>query len=88
VPRKDGCGRVPAVEVLIATRAVSNLIRERKNFQIETVLQLGTADGMCTLEQSLDRLVSAGTVTREDAAPHRPEGYIVADLSGAGNAGK
>ena len=42
VPRKDGSGRVPAVEVLIATRAVSNLIRERKNFQIETVLQLGT----------------------------------------------
>jgi twitching motility protein PilT len=88
VPRKDGHGRVPAVEVLIATRAVSNLIRERKNFQIETVLQLGTADGMCTLEQSLDRLVNAGIVTREDAALHRPESYIVADLSGAGNASK
>ncbi len=88
VRRKDGRGRVPAVEVLIATRAVSNLIRERKTFQIETVLQLGTADGMCTLEQSLDRLVSAGTVTREDAAPYRPESYIVADLSGASNAGK
>ncbi len=88
VPRQDGRGRVPAIEVLIANRAVSNLIRERKTFQIESVLQLGAADGMCTLEQSLDRLVSAGVVNRADAAAHRPEGYIVADLSGAGNAGR
>jgi twitching motility protein PilT len=87
VRRKDGHGRVPAVEVLIATRAVSNLIRERKTFQIENVLQLGTADGMCTLEQSLDRLVAAGTVDRADAAQYRPESFIVANLSGAGNAG-
>ena len=74
--------------MLIANRAVGNLIRERKTFQIRTVLQTGTAEGMCMLEQSLDRLVSAGVVTREDTAPHRPESYIVADLSGAGNAGK
>jgi twitching motility protein PilT len=88
VPRKDGSGRVPAVEVLIATRAVSNLIRERKTFQIENLLQLGTADGMCTLEQSLDRMVAAGIVDRAGAAPHRPESFIMADLSGAANAGK
>jgi twitching motility protein PilT len=86
VPRKDGKGRVPAIEVMMATRAVANLIRERKTFQIENLLQLGTADGMCTLEQSLDRLVSSGVISRADAAPHRPESFIVADLSGAGNA--
>jgi twitching motility protein PilT len=88
VPRKDGRGRVPAVEVLIANRAVSNLIRERKTFQLENVLRLGTADGMCTLEQSLDRLVSAGIVTSTDAAAHRPESFLVADLGGTGHAGK
>ena len=88
VPRKDGSGRVPAVEVLIANRAVSNLIRERKTFQIENVLRLGSADGMCTLEQSLDRLVSTGAVTSADAAAYRPESFIVADLAGGTDAGQ
>jgi twitching motility protein PilT len=88
VRRKDGNGRVPAVEVLIANRAVSNLIRERKTFQIENVLRLGSADGMCTLEQSLDRLVSAGVVTSADAAVYRPESFMVGDHGEAGNAGK
>jgi len=86
VPRKDGRGRVVALELLIATRAVSNLIRERKTFQIESVLQLGAADGMCTLEQSLDRLVAAGIVTREDAARHRSESFIIAGDTGASHA--
>ncbi|HVR30352.1 MAG TPA: PilT/PilU family type 4a pilus ATPase [Thermoanaerobaculia bacterium] len=86
VPRKDGGGRVAALEILIATRAVSNLVRERKTFQIESVMQLGAGDGMCTLEQSLDRLVAAGVVTREDAARHRAESYIVAGTGGASHA--
>jgi len=86
VPRKDGRGRVVAVELLIANRAVSNLIRERKPFQIESVLQLGAAEGMCTLEQSLDRLVAAGIVTGADAARHRAESFLVADLTEASHA--
>jgi twitching motility protein PilT len=86
VPRKDGRGRVVAIELLIANRAVSNLIRERKPFQIESVLQLGAAEGMCTLEQSLDRLVASGVVSREEAATHRAESFLVANLSGASHA--
>jgi twitching motility protein PilT len=85
VPRKDGKGRVAAVEVLIATRAVSNLIKERKTFQIENVIQLSSAEGMCTLEQSLDKLVAAGVVDRAEAQRHRGESFIVADM-GAANA--
>jgi twitching motility protein PilT len=86
VPRKDGSGRAPAIELLIANRAVSNLIRERKTFQIESVLQLSAAEGMCTLDQSLDRLVAAGTATREAVACHRPESFLVANLPGASHA--
>ena len=86
VPRKDGKGRVPAIELMIANRAVSNLIRERKTFQIESVLQLSTGEGMCTLEQSLDRLIAAGVITREDAARQRGDSFLVADLAGASHA--
>jgi twitching motility protein PilT len=87
VPRKDGRGRVVALELLIATRAVSNLIRERKTFQIESVLQLGAGDGMCTMEQSLDRLVAAGVVAASEAMRHRGESYLVADdVEAAGHA--
>jgi twitching motility protein PilT len=87
VPRQDGRGRVVALEILIATRAVSNLIRERKTFQIESVLQLGAGDGMCTMEQSLDRLVAAGVVSSAEATRHRGESYLVADdMEAAGHA--
>jgi twitching motility protein PilT len=87
VPRKDGQGRVPAIELLIANRAVSNLIRERKTFQIESVLQLGAAEGMCTLDQSLDRLIASGVVSREDAARRRGESFLIADAPGGSHAG-
>ena len=46
--RKIGGGRVAALEVLIATQAVSNLIREGKTFQIPSMMQVGKAVGMVT----------------------------------------
>ena len=70
VRRADGRGRVPALEILMATRAVSNLIRDNKVFQIRSVLQTGASRGMKTLDGSLDELVKAGTVTREEARRH------------------
>ncbi len=70
VRRADGAGRVPALEVLLANRAVSNLIRENKVFQIRSVLQTGSSRGMRTLEASLDALVKDGTVSAEEARRH------------------
>jgi twitching motility protein PilT len=70
VRRADGEGRVPALEILLATRAVSNLVRENKVFQIRSVLQTGSSRGMKTLDASLDELVKAGVVTREEARRH------------------
>ena len=68
--RADGAGRVPALEILLGTRAVANLIRESKTFQIRSILQTGTAQGMGLLDASLAQLVRTGTVTREEALLH------------------
>ncbi len=66
LPRIGG-GRVAAFEVMIANTAVRNLIREAKTFELPSVMQLGTMDGMETLDQALSSLVRAGTVSREEA---------------------
>lgn len=66
VPRVDG-GMVAAYEVLVATHAIRNLIREGKSRQIRNVLQTGAADGMQTLEMSLAALVRDGVIDRSEA---------------------
>jgi len=68
--RSDGRGRVPALEILLNTKAVGNLIRENKTFQIRSVMQTGASRGMCLLDASLTELVRQGTVTREEAMRH------------------
>ena len=70
VRRADGSGRVPALEILLANRAVSNLIRDNKVFQIHSVLQTGGSRGMKTMAAALDELVERGVVTREEADRH------------------
>jgi twitching motility protein PilT len=66
LPRVDG-GRVAAFEVLMATHAVRNLVREGKSRQLRNVVATSTADGMQTLEQHLTELVAAGVVTHDAA---------------------
>jgi twitching motility protein PilT len=73
VARKDGAGRVPALEVLVVNKAVSNLIRENKTFQIRSILQTGTAQGMCLLDASLETLVKQGLISKEEARRHAEE---------------
>jgi len=67
VPTMDGAGRIAAVEVLVATSAVRNLIREGKQHQITSLMQAGGKHGMQTMDQSLANLVKAGRVTMKDA---------------------
>jgi twitching motility protein PilT len=68
VARADGNGRVPALEILMANKAVGNLIRDNKTFQIKSVLQTGATHGMCLLDASLAELVKNRVITREEAA--------------------
>jgi twitching motility protein PilT len=63
----DGKGRAVATEVLVATPAVRNLIREGKTHQIYSSLQAGAKHGMHTLDQHLAELVRSGRITFETA---------------------
>ncbi len=67
IPAKDGSGRAPAIEVLVNNKAVGNLIRENKTFQLYSVMQMGSAHGMCLLDDSLNKLVASGAISREEA---------------------
>jgi len=62
LPRVDGRGRVPAVEVMVATPAVRNLIREGKVHQIRNAMQAGGRHGMQTMDHALTQLVRSGKV--------------------------
>jgi twitching motility protein PilT len=64
---ENGDGRVAALEILINTPAVANLIRQGKLDQIENTMQSGAADGMCTMDGSLKRLVDSGTISGFEA---------------------
>src|SRR3954468_19095054 len=63
----DGKGRVVATEILVATPAIRNLIREGKTHQIYSAMQAGAKHGMATMDQHLAELVKKGTVTYDAA---------------------
>ena len=65
LPRKDGKGRAVAVEIMIATPAIRNLIREDKLHQIDTSIETGFVKGMRTMDQSLLELYSQGIISKE-----------------------
>lgn len=67
LPRASGQGRIMASEVLVATPAVRNLIRERAVEQIPTAIQTGVQFGMHTMDMSLKVLYEQGIITYEDA---------------------
>jgi twitching motility protein PilT len=75
VPSARGGRRLVASEVLVATPAVSNLIREGKVHQIPSAMQAGGKYGMQTMDQSLAQLVKTGAVTMAVALEccHAPE---------------
>ena len=70
VPTADGAGRVPALEIMIATDAIRNLIRKGLDHQLRSQVATARADGMMTMEQSLADLVRRGRITRDAALAH------------------
>jgi twitching motility protein PilT len=65
LPRAEGSGRVPAVEILVNVPAVANLIREGKAFQISSVMQTGRLHGMITFEASVNELIRTGAISKD-----------------------
>ncbi len=62
-----GGGRIAAAEILVATPAVRNIIREGKSHQLEAVIQTGAEFGMQSMDKTLVNLIHNGTITYEEA---------------------
>jgi twitching motility protein PilT len=67
MPTFDGNGRAAAFEVMMASPAIRNLIREGKTHQIQTLIQTGSKLGMKTMDNSLTELYRNGTITLDTA---------------------
>jgi twitching motility protein PilT len=67
LPRATGKGRVAAFEILLGVPAARNLIRDCQSHKLQSVMELGSRDGMVTLNQSLAQLVRQGIVTQNEA---------------------
>jgi twitching motility protein PilT len=67
VPTADGRGRVAALEILMKTSALPNLIRESNTAQLMTLMQGGKQLGMQTMDDHLEQLVRANTIRAKDA---------------------
>ncbi len=74
VPRADKKGGRKAVfEIMLATYAIRNLIRDKKTFQIPTMIEMGGQYGMQTFQQSLRSLVNSGVISLEEALLRAPK---------------
>jgi twitching motility protein PilT len=67
VPKADGTGRVVALEIMVNTPAVANLIRESKTFMLPGIIQTGKKLGMKLMDDSLLELMQEGTITPHEA---------------------
>lgn len=66
LPNASGKGRTAAMEIMVCTSSIKNLIREGNYEQINSFIQMGSKFGMQTIEMDLKRLVNSNTITREE----------------------
>lgn len=67
LPKSDGDGRIAALEIMIMTPSIQNMIREGKNHQIQSSIQTGAKYGMKTMDMALAELYKKGTISYENA---------------------
>ncbi len=67
IPKADGTGRLAAFEVMHATSAVRNLIRDGKSHQLMTVMQTNRKLGMITMDEAIYQLYQSGSITGQSA---------------------
>lgn len=77
LPKKDGTGREMAMERMVATTAIKNLIRERKTHQIQTAIQTGTKYGMKTMDNSIIDLYRQGSISMDTALTYAVDRDLV-----------
>ena len=66
IPRGDGSGRIPAVEIMLATPAVRNLIRENKVYQLPNVIRTSSQNGMRTMDEALSALYLTRQISKKE----------------------
>src|ERR687888_1017550 len=67
IPRKDGTGRVMALEILTNTPAVANVIREAKTYMLPGIIQTGKKQGMRLMDDTLIELCQRGLISAQEA---------------------
>lgn len=82
IPTVDGQSRVAAMELMLATPAVRNLIRDEKIHQIPSTIQISRKVGMQSLDQSLKDLLMEGKISRDDAIRKAMNKKAFLDYSG------
>jgi twitching motility protein PilT len=70
LPKKESKGVIPAVEMLIATPAVRNLIRKAQTHELYSVLQISSQQGMQSMDDELFKLYSKGVISSDIAVSH------------------
>ncbi len=78
----DGVGRTMAMEIMLGTPAIANLIREGKTHQMATIIHGAQSIGMQTLDQDIKRLLQGGIVTFEEAISKAKDPRELASLMG------
>ncbi len=76
--RKNGNGLIAAFEVMYGTAGIRSLVRNSKEFQIPSSIEVGMKEGMNTLDQALHKLIAKGLVDKRDITQYatRPEDFV------------
>ena len=82
MPRADGTGRALAIEILMNTPAVGNVIREAKTFMLPGIIQTGRKLGMKLMDDSLQELFQAGIISAEEAVYRADQKNDMIQLTG------
>jgi twitching motility protein PilT len=82
VPREDGMGRALAIEILMNTPAVANVIREAKTFMLPGIIQTGKKLGMKLMDDSLADLFNTGLITADEAIARSEQKQLMKQICG------
>ncbi len=82
LPKADGAGRVPAVEIMLATSAVRNLIRENKTYQLQNVIRTSSQQGMRCMDEALAGLYLKKLISKKELFDNCNDENEVARLIG------
>lgn len=80
LPKVDGKGRTAALELMIATSAIQNMIREGKTHQVESSIQTGAKYGMKTMDMSLSELYKRGIISYETALSYAIDQNMISKI--------